>query len=750
MSAFADRKTRSELIAELDQLRQECQQRTVEIQQLRDSEERYQQLIEHSPDAILVHNGREVLFANPAAARLVGAATPQDLIGYPASQLVSAADQPTVAARIRQVLNGVPVPFIEERIVRLNGEVFDAEVSSYPLIYQGQRAAQVLARDITARKQAERALRQHNEYLAALQETTLGLLARHDVDSVLENIAKHAGQMLDTEHVFIALVAPDQTHLEAKISLGALRTAADVQLKPGEGVAGIVWQTGQPLLVEDYDAWTSRSGTFAHNIIRSVIGVPLISGDRVMGVLGGGLDRATTRILTAADLDQFSEFARLASLALDNAQLLATERAARQQAETLHAAARALGATLDLSQVLEIILSEQQKVVPYQSSSVFERQGEWLIWVGGRGFPHPEELIGLKFHVSDHRSPSYEVMRTRAPVIYADVAQHYDGFKAEPHAQYHIHAWLGVPMFFGDEVIGMLALDRPEIGYYTPQHAELALAFATQAATAIQNARLYAQVSQHASELEQRVAERTRALTAAYEQLQLLDQMKDEFVTRISHELRTPLANVRLYTNLLEKGRPEKHGEYLATLKQEGNRLNKLIEDLLDISELDMGRIPIEASPTDLGRLLGDVLHDHQSLAEACGLTLQYFPAAVLPRVWADPALLLRVIANLLSNALNYTPAGGLITCSTQLQARNDKLWVTLTVKDTGPGISSQEMPRLFERFYRGQAARNYKTPGTGLGLAISKEIMHKLGGFITVESQLQHGAAFTIWLQTV
>lgn len=749
MSSSDDRKTKAQLIAELIALRQECQECAVEIQQLRASEDRYQQLVEHSPDAIIVHNGRRVLFANPMAAQLVGATHPQELVGCPIARLVAASDQAVVAERMRQVLSGIPVPFMEEKLLRLNGQSFDAEVASYPLIYQGQAAAQVIARDITTRKQAERMLHRHNEYLAALQDTMLGLLARHEVDSVLENIAKHAGQMLDTEHVFIALVAPDQIHLEAKISLGVLRAAANLKLKPGEGVAGVVWQTGQPLLVEGYDTWAQRAGSFPRDLIRSVVGVPLMSGDRIMGVLGGGQDRSASRDLTREDLEQLSEFARLASLALDSAQLLATERAARQQAETLQAVARALGASLDLQQVLQIILSEQQKVVPYQSSSVFERQGEWLVWVGGRGFPHPEELSGLKFHVADRSSPSYEVMSTRAPVIYADVAEHYAGFKAEPHAHYHIHSWLGVPMFFGDEVIGMLTMEMQQVNFYTPQHAQLALAFATQAATAVQNARLYEQVSRHASELEQRVVERTRALTAAYEQLQLLDQMKDEFVTRISHELRTPLANVRLYTNLLERGRPEKHDEYLATLKQEGNRLNKLIEDLLDISELDMGRIPIEAGPTDLGRLIGDVLLDHQTQAEARDLTLRYLPAAVLPRVWADPALLLRVIANLLSNALNYTPAGGSITCTTALQSRSEKLWVTLSVKDTGLGISSQELPRLFERFYRGQAARNYKIPGTGLGLAISKEIMHKLGGFITVDSQPHHGAAFTIWLQT-
>jgi signal transduction histidine kinase len=547
--------------------------------------------------------------------------------------------------------------------------------------------------------------------------------------------------------VFIALVAPDDTHLESKIARGALRTTTDVQLKRGEGVAGVVWQTGQPLLVDDYDAWTQRSGTFEHNVVRAVIGVPLMSGDRVMGVLGVGQDRSSARAFIVEDMDLLSEFARLAALALDNAQLLATERAARQQAETLQVAARALGATLDLPQVLQIILTEQQKVVPYESSSVFERQGDWLVWISGRGSPHPEELMGLKFHVDDRNSPSYEVMSTRAPVIYADVAEHYASFKAEPHAHYHIHAWLGVPMFFGDQVSGMLTLEMQRPNFYTPQHAELALAFATQAATAIQNARLYEQVRQHADDLEQRVAERTRALTAAYEQLQQLDQMKDDFVTRISHELRTPLANVRTYTRLLERGKPEKHDEYLAILKQEGNRLNKLIEDLLDISELDMGRTPIEAAPTDLGHLIGDLLLDHRSQAEARGLTLGYSPTQDLPRIWADPALLIRVITNLLSNALNYTPDGGTITCTTALQSRTEKSWVTLTVQDTGPGISPQEMPRLFERFYRGRAARNYKIPGTGLGLAISQEIMHKLGGFITVESQPHHGAAFTVWL---
>lgn len=100
--------------------------------------------------------------------------------------------------------------------------------------------------------------------------------------------------------------------------------------------------------------------------------------------------------------------------------------------------------------------------------------------------------------------------------------------------------------------------------------------------------------------------------------------------------------------------------------------------------------------------------------------------------------------------ALRDTPPGGSITCTTAQQLRNEQAWGTLTIQDTEPGLSPQELPRLFERFYRGQAARNYKIPGTGLGLAMSKEIMRKLGGSITVESEPGHGAAFTVWLQVV
>jgi signal transduction histidine kinase len=128
-------------------------------------------------------------------------------------------------------------------------------------------------------------------------------------------------------------------------------------------------------------------------------------------------------------------------------------------------------------------------------------------------------------------------------------------------------------------------------------------------------------------------------------------------------------------------------------------------------------------------------------------LTFDSHLASDLPSALADPNLTTQVMINLLSNALNYTPRGGSIECYTTQQPFDDRLWITFTVKDSGPGIGPDEQQRIFERFYRGKAARNYKVPGTGLGLAICKEIVDKLGGRITLHSQLGRGAAFTIWL---
>ena len=217
-----------------------------------------------------------------------------------------------------------------------------------------------------------------------------------------------------------------------------------------------------------------------------------------------------------------------------------------------------------------------------------------------------------------------------------------------------------------------------------------------------------------------------------------LERLKDEFVSNVSHELRTPIANVKLYISRLTRGKPERHDEYLQTLRRESARLENLIENLLDLSRLDLDTVKVEISPTDLNQLTAQLITDRSALAASRQHTIAL----------ADPASLGQVFSNLLTNAINYTPPGGLISVAVARRQRDGQTWATVTVKDSGPGITPADLPHLFDRFYRGEAGRKSGAPGTGLGLAISDKIIDRLGGRLTVESLPGRGAAFTVWLK--
>lgn len=249
--------------------------------------------------------------------------------------------------------------------------------------------------------------------------------------------------------------------------------------------------------------------------------------------------------------------------------------------------------------------------------------------------------------------------------------------------------------------------------------------------------------------LEQHVAERTHELLDANVRLTELDQLKDEFIGRISHELRTPLTNIKLYLELLRRGKFENHDQYMATLHQQADRLHRLIDDLLDVSHLNLGAINVRQESLDVNALVHEVMTDRAAVARERELTLTLRPSPDLPRLTTDRALLRQVFVHLLANALSYTPRGGAITLSTAI-SKTDRAWVTIEVHDTGPGISAKDLPRIFEPFYRGEAAADYRTPGTGVGLSIAQRIVGQLGGHITVDSQPGQGADFVVWLKAL
>jgi two-component system phosphate regulon sensor histidine kinase PhoR len=229
--------------------------------------------------------------------------------------------------------------------------------------------------------------------------------------------------------------------------------------------------------------------------------------------------------------------------------------------------------------------------------------------------------------------------------------------------------------------------------------------------------------------------------------LKTLDRMKSQFVTNVSHELRTPITTIKLYAALMQKSPRDKWEEYLNPLAQEADRQARLVEDILQISRIETGRLEISPRSVPLNELTETVFTNHRPLAREQGLTIEHQPAEPGPKVLVDPDRMAQALANLATNAIQYTPRGGDIVISTAEKEAKGRTWATVTVADTGMGIPEEELPHIFERFFRGERPRSMQIPGTGLGLAIVKDIVELHGGQVTVESEIDVGTTFTIWL---
>ncbi len=226
-----------------------------------------------------------------------------------------------------------------------------------------------------------------------------------------------------------------------------------------------------------------------------------------------------------------------------------------------------------------------------------------------------------------------------------------------------------------------------------------------------------------------------------------IERMRTKFVANVSHELRTPITNLKIYQTLVRSGAPEKREAYLDTLANELGRLERLVEGLLDLSRIDRGGIAIKPELIDVNKLVLDVLQAHLPRAEKRSLQIKTDLATDLPRIFVDPELIMQVLTNLLANAINYTAVGDQVGIRTQTVNDFGSPRVMVEVWDTGVGIAPHDLPFLFNRFFRGETSKATKAPGTGLGLSIAKEIIDLHHGQIKVESKLNEGSRFMVYL---
>ncbi len=234
----------------------------------------------------------------------------------------------------------------------------------------GSTHLRLYSSNITERKRAEEAMKQQNEYLAALHETTFGLISRLDLNELLQAIVTRAAQLLGTQHGFIFLLEPGDGKLEQKVGIGAFTQTIGLRLKPGEGASGQVIRTGRPMMIPDYDAWEKRSQAFQYDQFKATMVAPLKSGEQTVGSIGMATDPGSDRAFTQQELELLTRFAELASVALDNARLFAHTQEQARRLAMLSQMGEELNRTVVLQEIFDVAASKIRQLLPADDASI--------------------------------------------------------------------------------------------------------------------------------------------------------------------------------------------------------------------------------------------------------------------------------------------------------------------------------------------------------------------------------------------
>ena len=694
------KQTKAQLVEELAALRAQL----AELEQSeaeRESEERYRLLSEAAFEGIGITNQGQLIDANKRLAQMLGY-EPGEIIGKRVMDFVAPESRELVLEHIK---SGYDKPY-DHLAMRKDGSIFPIEVQGRAMHYGGRMVRMTAMRDITARQQAEEALRESEERFRSLVEQMDEGLLHVDLDEVI----------LYTNDRMCEMTGYAREELMGKVAYQFLMPEEDHQLLidkralRGQGIA---------------DKYEARIRKKSGEIIWvQIIGAPVLDANRRMiGTIGINTDITLRKEAEAALEDRASQLVLINKIGGQiTAQL--------ELGKLLGTAAELVQSSFKYEHVALFIMDSSQGDLEMRASA-----GSYA-----RLFPPDHRLaldVGMVGWVARHGK--------RLLANDVSVEPHYiNSFPDE----IVIQSELSVPITIAEQVVGVLDIQSQRREAFTQNDVMVLETLADQIAIAIQNARLHKELAAYNESLEQAVEERTAELVAINRELEAMSRIKDEFVSNVSHELSTPLANMNIYHALLGK-HPEKSESYLKTVQRETQRLEHIVKDLLEISRLDQGPVSITLSSLDLNELVGLYLVDRPLLAESRGLTLILNKHPELPTVEADEHLLGQTLSILMTNALNYTPPGGEVIVSTDVEQFEGMQWCGFTVTDTGLGVTSEDQERLFERFFRGRAGQESGEPGTGLGLAIAKRIVDQHNGHIQVVSEgvPGKGSSFTVWL---
>jgi GAF domain-containing protein len=566
-----------------------------------------------------------------------------------------------------------------------------------------------------------------------------------DVQPVFDAIVASAVRLLGAYSGVLTRIAGDQIELAALTSTddagdAALRATFPRPLHSEEAHAQAM-RDRTPVNIADTETDSRRPEAVRAAArargYRSAVVVPLLRHDEAIGAIA--VNRREPGGFTDDEIALLKTFADQAVIAIENARLL-TELQARtaeltssvQQLTALGDVGRAVSSSLDLDTVLTTIVGRAVQLSGTDGGTIFEYD-EGSEEFSPRATLNADEGQSAMLRATRLRRGEGAVGQmavTRAPIQIPDISAEgaYESRLRGALLGAGTRALLAIPLLHENRIVGGLVVSRRTPGEFTAEVVEILKTFATQSALAIQNARLFREIEDKSHQLE------------------VASQHKSEFLANMSHELRTPLNAIIGFSEVLAEGMfgeiNDKQAEYLRDILESGRHLLSLINDILDLSKIEAGRMELEATDFDLPAAIDNALTLVRERAGRRGIALGRTIDEQVGMIRADERKVKQVLLNLLSNALKFTPEGGRV----DVRAAVNEGMVEVSMADTGMGIAPEDQEAVFEEFRQvGTAAK--KVEGTGLGLALSRKFIELHGGRIWVKSEVGVGSTFTFTL---
>jgi GAF domain-containing protein/DNA-binding response OmpR family regulator/anti-sigma regulatory factor (Ser/Thr protein kinase) len=472
---------------------------------------------------------------------------------------------------------------------------------------------------------------------------------------------------------------------------------------------------------------------------RTMLGVPLMREGIPVGALT--LTRSTVRPFTEKQIELLTTFADQAVIAIENVRLF-DEIQARTlelaqsvgELQALGEVSQAVNLTLDLQVVLDTIVAKASQLSKTEAGAIYVFDDASREFRLRATYGMDDTIIAAirDRHIHLGETAIGRAVEQRMPIQISDV-QNDPSSALDIIVRAGFRALLAVPLFAVDRIVGALVVRRKQPGEFPKSTVELLQTFAAQSVLAIQNARLF-----------QEIEEKGRQLAEA-------SQHKSQFLANMSHELRTPLNAIIGVTEMLREDAEDAQQdlEPLDRVLGAGRHLLALINDILDLSKIEAGRMELHLESFPLAPLIKDVAKTIEPMATKNGNRIVIDSGPELGTIQADQIRVRQALLNLASNANKFTEKGT-VTIAAQPQRNGGRDWITIAVTDTGIGMTEQQLGRLFQEFSQADASTTRKYGGTGLGLVISRRFCQMMGGDITVDSQPGKGSTFTIRLPRI